>query len=59
MYFFIEYDNLLKKCNTIWNIVTADIKKEFDSGIVYHKFFLKIKTKSHGGEVTDFYGVDG
>ena len=29
--FFIEDDNLLKKYNTIWDKVSADIKKEFDS----------------------------
>ena len=27
MYFLIEDDDLLEKCNTIWNDVSADIKK--------------------------------
>ena len=29
--FLIENDNLLKKYNTIWDKVSADIQKEFDS----------------------------
>ena len=55
VYFFIEGDDLLKKYNTIWNKVSADIAKEFDSKPVYNKEFLKAKIKSHGNEVTDFY----
>ena len=35
-------------------MVSADIKKDFDSETVY-KEFLKSKLKSHGDEVTDFY----
>ena len=53
MYFSIEYDNLLKKCNTIQDKVSADTKK--DCGPVYNKIFLKTKLKSHGNEVTDIY----
>ena len=55
MYFLIEDDDLLEKYNTIWDKVTADIKKEFDSEPVYHKNYLETKIKSHGNEVTDFY----
>ena len=55
MYFVIENDDLLEKHNAIWVKVSADIKKEFDSEPVYNKDFLKIKIKSHGDEVTDFY----
>ena len=55
MYFLIEDDDLLEKYNTIWDKVSADIKKEFDSRPVYNKEFLKTKIKSHGDEVTDFY----
>ena len=29
--FFIEEDDLLEKYNTIWDKVSTDIKKEFDS----------------------------
>ena len=48
-------DDLLKKYNTIWDKLSADIEKEFDSEPVYNKDFLKTKIKSHGDEVTDFY----
>ena len=43
MYFLIEDDDLLKKYNTIWDKVNADIKKEFDSESVCNKTFLKTK----------------
>ena len=55
MYFFVEDDDLLEKYNTIWDKVSADIKKEFDGKSVYDKEFLKIKIKSHGDKVPDFY----
>ena len=55
MYFLIEDDDLLEKCNTIWDMVGADIKKEFHSEPVSNKEFLKTKIKSHDDEVTDFY----
>ena len=55
MYFLIEDDNLLEKYNTIWDKVSAEIKKEFDSEPICNKEFLKTKIKSHGDEVTDFY----
>ena len=54
MYFLIEDDCLLK-IYTIWDKISADIKREFDSEPVYNKEFLKTKIKSHGDEVTDFY----
>ena len=55
MYFLIEDDDLLEKYNTIWDKVSADIKKELsDSEPVYNKNYLKHKIKSHGDEVTDF-----
>ena len=38
-YFLIEDDNLLKKCNIIWDKISADIKKEFDDEPVYKNFF--------------------
>ena len=55
MYFLIKEDNLLGKYNTIWGKISVDIKKEFDSGLVYKQEILKLKIKSHGDEVTDFY----
>ena len=53
-YFFIEDNDLFKKYNTIWNKVSTDIEKEFDSEPVYNKEFLKTKIKPHADEVTDF-----
>ena len=55
MHFLIEDDDLLKKYNTIWDKVSADMKNEFDSDPVYNKNYLKTRIKSHGDEVTDFY----
>ena len=55
MYFLIKDDDLLEKYSTIWNKVSADIKKEFDRELVYYKNYLKTKTKSHDDEITDFY----
>ena len=51
MYYLIEDDDLLEKYNTIWDKVSADIKKEFDGGPVYNKNFLQTKIKYHGDEV--------
>ena len=53
--FLIEDNDLLEKYNTIWDKVSADIKKEFDRKSVYNKIFWKAKIKSHGNKVTDFY----
>ena len=39
--FFIEYDDLLGKYNALWDKVSVDVKKEFDSEPVYNKNFLK------------------
>ena len=39
----------------MWDKVSADIKKEFDSEPVYNKEILKSKIKSHGDEFTDVY----
>ena len=54
MYFLIEDDELLEKCNAIWDKVSADIKKELDSEPVYNKNFFKTKIKSHGDKITGF-----
>ena len=54
MYFLIENDGLLEKYNTIWDKVSTDIKKEFDSEPVYNKNFLKTKIKPSGNEIIDF-----
>ena len=55
MYFLIEDDEILEKYNTIWDKVSADIKKDFDREPVNHKNYLKTKVKSHVDEVTGFY----
>ena len=43
MHFVIEDNDLFKKYNTIWDKVSADIKKECESESVYNKDFLKTK----------------
>ena len=55
MYFLIEDDELSKNYNTIWDKVSTDIKKEFDSKPVHNKDFFKTKMQSHGDEVKGFY----
>ena len=55
MHFFIEDDDLVEKYNTIWDKVSADIKRKFDGKSVYNKSYLKSKIKSHDNEVTEFY----
>ena len=54
IYFLVEDDDLLEKYNTVWDKVSANIKKEFDSQPFYNENYLKTKIKSYGGEVTDF-----
>ena len=39
MHFLIEDDDVLKKYNTIWDEVRADMKKKFDSEPVYNRKF--------------------
>ena len=55
MYFLIEDYDLLEKYNTIWDKVSADMKKEYDSEPVYNKEFIKTKIRSHDDEVIDFH----
>ena len=55
VYFLTDDNDLLQKCNTIWENVSADVKKEFDSESLCNKNFLKTKMKSHCDEVTNFY----
>ena len=55
MYFSIEDNNLLEKYNIVWDKISADIKKEFDSKPVYNKTFFKTKIKSYYNEATGFY----
>ena len=55
MYLLIEDNDLLKNI-VLFEIKSADIKKEFDSEPIYNKQFLKNKIESHGDKVTDFKG---
>ena len=55
MHILNENDDFLKEHTTIWDKVSTDIEKEFDSKPVYNKFFLKTKRKSDLDEVTGFY----
>ena len=43
-----------RKYNNIWDKVSADIEKEFDSVPIYNKK-QNTKIKYHGDEVIDFY----
>ena len=43
MDYLVEDDDVLEKYNTIWDKVSADIRKEFDSKPLYNKNYLKIK----------------
>ena len=45
MYFLIEGDELLEKYNTIWDKVSAYIKKEYNNEPVYNKEYLKTNNK--------------
>ena len=40
LYVLIEDDELLEKYNTIWDKLSADIKKEFNNNPVYNFFFF-------------------
>ena len=51
----IKDDGLLEKFYTIWDKVSADIKKNLIESLYTINNFLKTKTKSHGDEGTDFY----
>ena len=55
MYFLNEDDDLLEKCNVIWDKFSANITKEFDRECAYDKKFLQTKIKSHGDKVRNFY----
>ena len=50
MYFLLEDNNLLEKCNTIWDKASADIKKNLMVDLFTIKFFLETKVKSYGDE---------
>ena len=53
--FLMEDNELLEKYNTLWNKISADVIKEFDSNLTYNKYILKTKIRCYGDEPTDFY----
>ena len=55
MQFSIKGDKLFKKRNEIWNKVSNNIEKEFDSEPIYNNKYLKTKIKSYSDEDADFY----
>ena len=56
MSFLIEDDELLEKYNKIWEKVSDNINKEFDSESVYNEKYLKTKIKSYKGKINiNFY----
>ena len=54
MDFLIEDDGLLEKYDTIWDEVSADIKKEFYSEPVYNYIFWKLKENTMGMKLQIF-----
>ena len=53
VYFLIKDDELLNKCNTIWDKIN-DTKIELNDKPVHNKKFLKTGTKFYVDEATDF-----
>ena len=45
MYFLNGIDDLLEKCNTIWDKVSADIKKIIDSKPFHKKILFENQSK--------------
>ena len=50
IYFLIEDDDILEKYNTIWDKISADIKKEFGSKTACNNFFF-----GNQNEASDFH----
>ena len=51
MSFLIKVGELLEKYNEVWEKNRNNIKKEFDSELVYSEKYLKAKTKSYNGKI--------
>ena len=52
----IKDDEVLEKCNEIWEKVKNSIKKEFDSEPVQDEKYLKAKIKSYNRKInTNFH----
>ena len=52
MNFLIEDDDILGKKYAIWDKVSTDFKKEFDSEPVYNNFFLNTNIKAYIDKAT-------
>ena len=52
IYFLIKDDELLKKCNKIWEKAKNSLKKEFHSEPVYNEKYLKARIKSYNGKIS-------
>ena len=52
MTFLIIGNELLEKCNEIWEKVKNILKKEFDSEPVYNEKYIKTEIKSYNGKNT-------
>ena len=55
MSFLIKSNELLGKCNAIWEKVKNSIKKEFDYEPVYNKKYLKAKRKSYNEKINKHF----
>ena len=58
LFLIIEEDQLLEKCNKIWNEVSKSINKEFDSDLVYNEKYLRIKIKSDESKINPNFLID-
>ena len=55
--FFIEDDDLLEKCNIIWDKISANIKRNSTANLSIKKKNQNQNTR-HRYDVTDFYGKE-
>ena len=55
MTFLIIGNELLEKCNEIWEKVKNILKKEFDSEPVYNEKYIKTEIKSYNGKNTTYF----
>ena len=54
----VKDDQLLEKCNEIWEKVSYSIKEGFSSEYVYSEKYLKIKRKSYDEKINTNFGSD-
>ena len=47
----IKDNELIEKCNEIWEKVKTILKKEFDSEPVCNERYLKVKIKPYNGKI--------